>query len=145
MKTMAKLIVLVMVFGLTALTMASTASAREVITVNKAKGGNFMVMAYDNRARTYYYINGKLDSDSYRISVPRGYGSTINVSLGRKVGTRNMYEKRDPMNPIFEMKAKSSYVLEFIYKGRGSASVQTNSVMGVMGGAGDTFERKPPQ
>ena len=60
MKTMAKLIVLVMVFGLAALTMASTASAREVITVNKANGGNFMIMAWDNRAKTFYYINGKL-------------------------------------------------------------------------------------
>jgi len=143
---MAKLIVLVMVFGLAALTMASTASAREVITVNKANGGNFMIMAWDNRAKEFYYINGKLTSDSHRIDVPRGYGSTISVNLSRRVGSRNMYDKRDPFNPIFEMKVKSSSVLEFIYKGpsAGAVSVMPNSVSNIFGG-GEKEERKPPQ
>jgi len=150
MKTMAKLIVLlVMVFGLAALTMASTASAREVITVNKANGGNFMVMAWDNRAKTFYYISGTLTSDSHKITVPRGYGSTINVSLGRRVGSRNMYDKRDPFYPIFEMKKKSRSVLEFIYKGHGSGSVSLsappNAAFDVFGGGSvEKPERKPP-
>lgn len=145
MKTVAKLIVLVLMFGLAALTMASTASAREVITINKANGGNFMIMAWDNRAKNFYYINGKLTSDAHRITVPRGYGSTINVTLSRRVGSRNMYDKRDPFNPMFEMKVKSSSVLEFIYKGHGAGAVQPNSVSNFFGIGAEKEERKPPQ
>lgn len=130
---------------LVSLAVVSLGSAREVITINKANGGNYNVTAYNTSTRSYYYINGSLDSDSHKITVPNGYACTITVTKGRAVGDRNLYEERDPMSPIFEVIEKSNYVLELKYVGRSSSGVSVNSapmVNGVMGG--DDGQRKPP-
>jgi hypothetical protein len=130
---------------LVCLTLASAVSAREIITVNKCNGGDYMIMAYNTATRTYYMLSGTLSSDSHRITVPNGYGSTINVTLGRAVGTRNLYESHDPLNPIFEVVKKSTYVIELVYKGRLSSSA-AKGADGPLGVAGppDDGKRMPP-
>lgn len=96
----------------------STAAAREVITIKNANGGTYNVTAYNTSTKSYYYINGSLSSDSHGITVPNGYGCTITVTKGRAVGNRNLYEKNDPLNPIFDVVKKSTYVLELKYLGK---------------------------
>ena len=150
MKQVKNVAITVLAAALVALAMTSMASAREVITIQKANGGTYNITAYDTMTRSYYFINGSLDSDDYRITVPNGYGCTITVALGRRVGDRNLYEQKDPLSPIFEVKNKSTYVLELIYKGHGSSSVGTNSSPGtggpggIFGGGGGDGERQPP-
>ena len=123
--------------------MVSLGSAREVITINKANGGNYNVTAYDNRTQSYYFINGSLDSDSHRISVPKGYACTITVTKGRAVGDRNLYEENDPLSPIFEVTKIAFDLLELKYVGRGSSFVNTApTINGIPGG--DDGQRKPP-
>lgn len=124
--------------------MTAAASAREVITIKKANGGTYNVTAYNTRTKSYYYVNGNLDSDSHQIVVPNGYACTIAVTLGRAVGDRNLYEKQDPLNPIFEVKKLSTYLLELVRIGAGYSSnaVQSNSVIPGLGG--DDGKRQPP-
>jgi len=136
-------------FGMMAalLVTQGTASAREIITLTQANGGTYMVMAYNTTTRSYYYINGDITSDSHEVTVTKGYGSTVNVTLGRAVGSRNMYEERDPLSPILEVSKKSSYVLELTYRGRRSSGVnalQVPSLPGGIGGAPGPFQRQPP-
>jgi hypothetical protein len=129
---------------LVSFTVVSLGSAREVITINKANGGTYNVTAYNTRTKSYYYVNGSLDSDSHQITVPSGYACTIAVTLGRAVGDRNLYEKQDPLNPIFEVKKLSTYLLELVRTGSGSSSnaVQSNGLVPGLGG--DDGQRKPP-
>ena len=124
--------------------MAATASAREVITVTKANGGNYNVTAYNPVTKSYYFLNGGLDSDSHQITVPNGYACTITVTLDRAVGDRNLYEKQDPLNPIFEARKKTTYVLELVRTGSGYSSPSPNSGLPKFLGGGDNGQRQPP-
>lgn len=133
--------IVLMAGALAVLATASLASAREVITVKKANGGAYNVTAYRPSTKSHYYITGNLDSDSHQIVVPYGYASTITVTLGRAVGDRNLYEKQDPLNPIFEVRKKSTYLLELVRVGTGYS---TNSVPSIPGLGGDDGQRQPP-
>jgi hypothetical protein len=124
--------------------MAAAASAREVITVNKANGGNYNVTAYNTATKSYYFINGSMNSDSHQITVPNGYACTITVTLGRAVGDRNLYEKQDPLHPIYEVRKKSTYLLELVRTGSGFSSPSPNSVLPNFLGGGDSGQRHPP-
>lgn len=128
------------------LTIGTTAHAREVITIQKANGGGYNITAYDNLTRSYYYLNGSIESDSHRVTVPDGYSCSVTVNLGRAVGTRNLYEKRDPLNPIYEVQKQSTYVLELVFKGRGSSGPSANSAspLDLFGGPSDGGQRQPP-
>jgi len=130
--------------GLLIVLISGTVSAREVITITKANGGSYNITAYNTATRTYYYLNGGMTSDSHRVTVPDGYGSAINVTLGRRVGTRNLYEERDPLNPILEVQKKSAYVLELIYKGHGPSALQAPGVQNFIGGSGPPGRQPPP-
>jgi len=121
----------------------SLASAREVITINKANGGIYNVTAYNPGTSSYYFINGSLESDSHRITIPNGYASTITVTKGRAVGDRNLYEAKDPLSPIFEVSNKTTFVLELRYVGQGTASVNNAPIVNGFLGI-DTGQRKPP-
>lgn len=140
-KVTVKLAALVLVV----LAMTSAASAREVITIKQANGGNYNVTAYNTATRSYYFINGSLSSDSHQITVPNGYACTITVTLGRAVGDRNLYEEQDPLNPIFEVSKKSTYILELKRVGTG-AGVTTNNAMGLpgLGNDGGGVRQPPP-
>lgn len=138
-----RMIMAVLITGLMA---AGSAWAREVITVKLANGGTYNVTAYNTSTRTYYFLNGNLGSDSHQITVPNGYACTITVTRGSAVGTRNLYEEKDPLNPIYEVKKKSTYVLELVRVGTGtSPGVGLNSAPGLPGaGGGDDGQRQPP-
>ncbi|WDP87415.1 MAG: hypothetical protein HUN05_21695 [Desulfobacter sp.] len=124
----------------------SLARAGETITLNKAKGGTYMVMAYNWATRTYYYLHGNIESDSQKIMIPQGYGSTINLTKGRAIGSRNMYEKNDPVNPVFELKKKSSRVLKIMYQGKGHSIIPSSNLNPMILGEmpGKPFKRMSP-
>ena len=130
--------------GLLIVLMSGTVSAREVITLTKANGGSYNITAYNTATRTYYYLNGGINSDSHEATVPNGYGCTITVTLARAVGTRNLYEEHDPLSPILEVQKKSTYVLELIYKGHGPSALQAPGVQNFIGGSGPPGRQPPP-
>lgn len=145
MRLIGKMLGLLVMASVVIVLIQGTASAREVITLTKANGGSYSVMAYNTSTKSYYYVNGDITSDSHPVTVPNGYGSTISVALGRAVGTRNMYEEKDPLSPILEVRKKSTYVLELIRTGTSPAvsSAPLGSGSGFFGPP--PFERKPPQ
>lgn len=128
---------------ITGMMVTGSAWAREVITVKLANGGTYNVTAYNSATRAHYFVNGNLTSDSHQIIVPNGYACTITVTLGRAVGDRNLYEKQDPLNPIFEVKKQSTYLLELLRVGVGMSNAPlSNSLPGLPGG--DDGQRQPP-
>ena len=111
-------IVLIFVFSQNAL-------ARETITVNGCDTCTYNLTAYNYRSKQYYYLQGVLTGNAASIPVPDGYACLLNLIKGRRVGTRNLYEKKDPLNPIFNSVNKSTYVLDIIYMAhRGATAVQ---------------------
>lgn len=117
---------------------ASTAEAREVITLQNCDKCQYTVVAYNPSSRTYYNVTGTISGSSGTITVPSGYGCGINIVQDRAFGQRNMYDERDPLNPIFEISKKGQFLLEFKRVGVGS---QSNEALG----SGESFKRMPPQ
>ena len=122
MKAVVQSVLLAMVSAMLVIAAASVASASEVVTLNHAQGATYSIMAYNSSTSSYYYLTGTVGSDSYQITVPKGYSSSLTVAVGRRVGTRNLYAEHDPLNPIFDVSNKSTYVLEFQYIGTRSSS-----------------------
>ena len=140
----------VMLLTMVLMAAASTASASEVVTIKNATGGSYSIMAYNAATRAYYYLNGSLGSDSCAITVPNGYSCSLTVAVGKRVGTRNLYEERDPMNPIFDVTFKSTYVLELTRIGVGSSSkamgsLNTKSSLNLFVDGSNEFKRQPPK
>ena len=142
--TKSSLLVLACTFMI--LSVVSNSSAQEVITIQAAKGGQYSILAYDDRANRYYHFNGVLSSDHHQINIPDGCASSVTVALGRATGTRNLYEKRDPYNPIYKVTKKSAVVLEIQFVGKGTGAVVPKAFGSViMGGISSGFKRQPPQ
>ena len=138
MKTGSKIAGFLAIVAFLCMAMASTAVARETITFTKANGGEYTILAYKTTTRTYYTLQGKISSDYFHVRVPMGYGSIVNVALGRAVGSRNLYAKRDPMNPIIEVRKISTFVLDL--ERIGTTPVQERGA-----GTKEPFKRHPPQ
>ena len=140
MKRMTKLMTIILVTGMLALTITSLASAKEVIEVREAggKGYSYMIMAYNIYNQTYYTVSGHILSDAHKILIPKGWACFMTVmGPGMSVGTRDLYAKQDDFNPIFEVRKLSQDKLELVRVGYGPET---------MSSSGDgPFERKPPQ
>lgn len=117
---------------------ASTAEAREVITLKNCDKCQYTVVAYNPSSRSYYNVTGTISGSSGTITVPNGYGCGINIVHDKAFGQRNMYESQDPLNPIFQITKKSNYLLEF--KRVGVVSQSSEAL-----GSGEPFKRMPPQ
>ncbi len=141
MKKLAILSLLALVMGLT---FAGQAQAREVITFRSCDGCGYNITAYDTAAKEYYYLTGSMSGDPVGVTVPRGYGSSLSVTKGRAIGTRNLYETKDPLNPIFEISKKSTYVLEIKYVGRGTGPSVNNVGPNNLFSPGGDGQRQPP-
>ena len=96
---------------------SQNAAARETITVQDCDTCMYTVVAYNTSSRTYYNLQGVLTGNPDRIQVPHGYASLLNLTKGRRVGTRNLYEHRDRLNPIYKAVNQSAYVLGIDYVG----------------------------
>ena len=118
-------IVLILVFSQNAL-------AGENITVKDCDTCTYNATAYNYGSKQYYILSGILTENPASIRIPDGYACLINLIKGRRVGTRNLYEKRDPVNPTYRIVNESSYVLGIIYMGHRAFS------------SGPQIGRKPP-
>ena len=137
MKRITKLMIMILVTGILALSLTSLASAKEKIEVRNASGGSYVIMAWNTGSKTYYPLSGLITSDAHKILVPNGYASIINVSLGKAVGARNFYQYNDAMSPILNVRKIAKHVLELTVVGH---LPYTMSAL-----PNDPFERKPPQ